>query len=73
MSGENLVEEELDIIECLEDYHRILMNVATNASQLNGSRKRSVAHQRAQMVRQLIFRLKTLSDEPEPRSIIEAH
>jgi hypothetical protein len=51
-------EDELDVFECLEDYHRILVNVATNRTGGNGSNKRSVATVRATMVRQLIDRLR---------------
>lgn len=51
-------DDELDVFECLEDYHRILVNVATNRSGGNGTNKRTVAAARATMVRQLIDRLR---------------
>lgn len=62
MSTERVIdasqEDELDVFECLEDYHRILTNVATNHTGGNGANKRSVAAARASMVRQLIDRLR---------------
>lgn len=60
---DDCVEEELSILECLEDYCRILVNTATNVSGSVGSRKREVALARAQMVKQLIDRLKALEAE----------
>ena len=55
--------EELDIIDCLEDYCRILINTAANVSGSVGSRKRAVANLRAQQVNALIDRLKALEVE----------
>ena len=62
MSSE-CVEEELEIMECLEDYHRILINTATNISGSVGGRKREAALMRAQMVKQLIDRLREIEAE----------
>jgi hypothetical protein len=60
---DDCVEEELEIIECLEDYHRILVNTAINVSGTVGGRKREAALIRAQMVKQLIDRLRSLESE----------
>lgn len=56
-------EDELGIIECLEDYLRILTNVARNVSGTSGARKRQAALARALQVNQLIDRLKALESE----------
>lgn len=55
--------EELGIIECLEDYLRILINTAGNVSGSVGARKRAAAQLRALQVNELIDRLKALDAE----------
>jgi hypothetical protein len=65
-AAEAIQDDELGILECLEDYHRILVNTATNVSGTVGGRKRDAARYRAQMVKQLIDRLKALEEEPLP-------
>lgn len=62
------VEEELSILECLEDYHRILTNTARNLSGSVGATKRGVAALRADMVKQLIDRIHEVEAEEAPRA-----
>jgi hypothetical protein len=53
------VDDELAIMECLEDYQRILKQVARSTV---SQKRRLIASSRAQMVGQLIDRLKLLED-----------
>lgn len=60
------MDEELpkvDILECLQDYHRILTNVVNNPA--NGARKRAVAHLRARQVSVLIAEVYDTETEME--------
>lgn len=53
-------DDELAIMECLEDYHRILVQVARKTA---SPQRRVIALNRAQMVHQLIERLQELEAE----------
>jgi len=52
-------DDELEIMECLDDYHRILVSAARKTADRN---RRLIALNRAQMVKRLIDRLRELDE-----------